>query len=55
MKRLVVACALAALPWFAAAHEGHGETGVHWHATDTWGFVALAIVATAAIWFQRRK
>ena len=37
--------------WGAFAHEGHGIEGMaHWHATDTLGFVGLALVAAAA-WF----
>jgi hypothetical protein len=35
----------------ALAHEGHGiEGSVHWHATDTLGFVGVAVVA-ALVWF----
>ena len=35
----------------AFAHEGHGMEGsAHWHATDTLGFVGLAVVA-ALVWF----
>jgi len=30
------------------AHDGHGLAGIHWHATDTLGFVAVsALIATA--------
>ena len=29
------------------AHDGHGLSGAHWHATDTWGFV---LVVAAAVW-----
>jgi len=54
MKPALVACALAAVPWMVAAHEGHGETGPHWHATDVWGFIAIAVVTAAAIWFRRK-
>lgn len=39
----------------AQAHEGHGQEGLHWHAFDAWGWVALAAVAAAALWFARRK
>jgi hypothetical protein len=37
----------------AQAHEGHGLSGAHWHATDSVGFVAVAVAA--AIWLIRRK
>jgi hypothetical protein len=28
-------------------------TGAHWHATDAWGFVALAAMTALAIWWSR--
>jgi|WetSurMetagenome_2_1015567.scaffolds.fasta_scaffold2278954_2 hypothetical protein len=43
--------ALAATALFAPlarAHEGHGLEGAHWHASDTWGFVALGVVLLVA-------
>jgi hypothetical protein len=53
MKHLLLITWIA--PLSAAAHDGHGPSGAHWHATDTWGFVALAIALAAAVWFSRRK
>ena len=48
------ASSCAALP--AWAHEGHGMPGfAHWHASDVLGFVALAAVVAAAIWFRGGK
>ncbi len=39
------------LPTLALAHEGHGMEGsAHWHATDTLGFVGVAVVAVL-VWF----
>ena len=35
------------------AHEGHGLLGSHWHATDVWGFVALAAALVVAVWLSR--
>ena len=52
--RTALAAALSTLPLAVAAHEGHGLTGPHWHATDSWGFVALAVVAAAAIWWRTK-
>ena len=53
MKTLSLA--LLAAPLAAAAHDGHGASGTHWHATDAWGFIALALALAAAVWFSRRK
>jgi hypothetical protein len=39
----------------AFAHKGHGLDGAHWHATDAWGWIALAAAVAAAAWFARRK
>ena len=36
------------------AHDGHGLTGAHWHATDVWGFVVVGGLAVAAIWYSRK-
>ncbi len=35
------------------AHENHGMTGAHWHATDVAGLVALGLMVAAAIWLSR--
>jgi len=35
------------------AHEGHAMAGTHWHATDVWGFVAMACVLGIAVWLSR--
>jgi hypothetical protein len=54
MTRLAALLSLAlAAPAFA--HDGHGPTGSHWHATDTLGFVVVLALAAAAVWFSRRK
>ena len=37
----------------ALAHDGHGMTGSHWHATDVSGFVALGVALALAIWLSR--
>ena len=58
MKRLrassMLVCA-ALLGSAAFAHDGHGMAGAHWHATDAWGWLALAAVVAAALWAARRK
>jgi hypothetical protein len=53
--RTFVTLTLATVPALAAAHEGHGVPGAaHWHATDAWGFLALAVVL-GLLWWQRGK
>ena len=40
----------------AHAHEGHGLPGSsHWHASDVLGFVLIAAVAAAIVWWRGRK
>ncbi len=54
MKKLITTLTL--LPLFAHSHEGHGIDGAsHYHATDVWGFVALAVVAAVIWWFTGRN
>jgi hypothetical protein len=45
--------AMAALSNTVLAHDGHGLSGSHWHSTDAWGFVALALAIGAALWLFR--
>ena len=39
----------------AVAHDGHGLSGAHWHATDAWGWVALAAGVALVLWLRRGK
>jgi hypothetical protein len=40
----------------AQAHEGHGLPGTsHWHASDTLGWLAVAVIAVVAVAWGRRK
>ena len=54
MKPLLGALALAASP-LALAHDGHGMAASHWHATDTLGFIVLAVAAGLVWWAIHRK
>jgi hypothetical protein len=51
--KIIAACAVFMRANASFAHEGHGLSGSHWHASDVWGFVALAAVVALAIWFSR--
>ena len=52
--RYVAACASSIGCTVSFAHDGHGLAGMHWHATDAWGFVAIAVMVTVAIWLSRK-
>ena len=54
MKTLLAAAAATAAS-LAQAHPGHGLAGMHWHATDVWGFVAMGSVAALILWLRRGK
>jgi hypothetical protein len=50
----VFAAFLFALATGAHAHPGHGAAAQwHWHATDTSGFLMIAVLAGLAIWLSR--
>ena len=50
------AATLAGLVWpaNARAHDGHGATDAHWHATDTWGLLVFGGMLALALWLGRR-
>ncbi|NDE74363.1 MAG: hypothetical protein EB064_10770 [Betaproteobacteria bacterium] len=45
LKTIVFVATNAMVTWPRAvfAHDGHGLSGSHWHASDTWGLVVLAV------------
>jgi hydrogenase/urease accessory protein HupE len=51
--KTIAACAL----WTGAnsvfAHDGHGLSGPHGHATDAWGLMALGAMVALGIWLSR--
>jgi hypothetical protein len=51
--KMIAACALFVCAGAVFAHEGHGMTGSHWHATDIWGFLAAGGALTLMVWFTR--
>ena len=42
------------LPLLAQAHDGHGLEGSHWHATDSFGWVAALALMALAVWLSRK-
>jgi hypothetical protein len=53
LQRLLPA-ALCALATSVHAHPGHGAvTAWHWHASDTAGFLTVAVLAGIALWLSR--
>ncbi len=56
MRHLLAPVLLSLLSGAALAHGGHGFSGAHWHASDLFGPVVLAVAAGAgALWWSRRK
>jgi len=56
MSRLAILLSGALTHWGAFAHEGHGLPGsAHWHATDTLGFLGVALVALLVWAINKRK
>ena len=54
LLRFPLAMPLLALAAGAQAHPGHGASEPwHWHATDTSGFLMVAVLAGLAIWLSR--
>lgn len=53
ITKLLAICLTSAAAVPAMAHDGHGLAGSHWHSTDAWSFVALALAAGAALYFSR--
>lgn len=53
--KIIAAYAIPTWATVVFAHEGHAMTGTHWHATDVWGFVAVAGLLAVALWLSRRK
>ena len=51
--KIIAAGALFTCASATFAHEGHGLTGFHGHATDVWGFIALGAMVTFGIWLGR--
>jgi hypothetical protein len=51
--KLIAACAMFHWAGGTFAHDKHGMTGSHWHATDVWGFVALGAMVALAVWLSR--
>jgi hypothetical protein len=55
-RSFLAAASLVASSLTAQAHEGHGLPGVsHWHASDTLGWLAVAVIAAVALVWGRRK
>jgi hypothetical protein len=54
MSRILCSATLLAVTAAAHAHDGHGFTGSHSHATDLIGFLVAGIAACAAIWATRK-
>jgi hypothetical protein len=54
MRPFLAAAATLLLSGLAAAHEGHGQPGPHWHASDLFGIAIVACVAGLLLWARRK-
>jgi hypothetical protein len=55
MPKRLLPVALCALATSVYAHPGHGAlTEWHWHASDTGGFLVVALLAGLAVWLARK-
>ena len=52
--QLIAACAGGMGATAVFAHDGHGFSGLHWHAADAWGFATVAAMIAGAIWLSRK-
>ena len=56
LKAIGALAALALTSLNTSAHEGHGLPGIsHWHSTDAFGVMALAVVFGLCFWLGGRK
>jgi hypothetical protein len=52
-KQLAAAATVLVTSTHSLAHDGHGLTGSHWHATDAAGLALVAVLAGIALWLSR--
>jgi hypothetical protein len=55
MRNLSFLTALALTAVHAPAQDGHRADALHWHVSDTWGFVAIVVTPAAALWVRRGR
>jgi hydrogenase/urease accessory protein HupE len=54
MRTVLASLALASTgPAFA--HEGHGESGFHWHGGDLLGLLAMAVAVGLWLWQRSQR
>jgi len=51
--KIIAVCAVSTWSSALFAHDGQALAGAHWHATDGWGFVAMAGVLALGLWLSR--
>ena len=52
--KTVFTTAIGLYPLPTLPQDGHGLIGGHWHASDAFGFVALAVAVGVAVWLSRK-
>jgi len=54
IRNASIAC-VALCAGVAAAHDGHGSSATHLHASDLFGFTVLALAVSGLAWWRGRK
>lgn len=52
--KLIVACVAYMFDTAVFAHDSHSLLGIHWHPTNTLGFVLAAVMVAATSWLSRK-
>ena len=55
MRTVLASAALAVAAFDVAAHEGHGQSGVHWHAGDLLALLAMGVAVGLWLWQRGRR
>ena len=55
MNRGLIAAVLLLASGWAAAHEGHGLAGAHWHASDLFGLALALAAGVGMVWWRGRR
>jgi hypothetical protein len=55
MRTVLASATLVAAAFDAVAHEGHGQSGMHWHAGDLLALLAMGAAIGLWLWQRGRR